>query len=113
MERDRGVGWNCSNCWIVDIRWTAVEAGTGNQKCRAPNDSGHRIIELQNATNEHADTLVRGLSGQELSETDSVIFDNLIFTKSSFHQQQTAAVHLLGTDYGEQVQVREMPLFFI
>ena len=68
-------------------------------------------IELQNAINEHAAIWVRGLSGQELSETETVIFENLVLTKSSYHQHLSGAAQNLGADYGEQAQVREIALF--
>jgi len=68
-------------------------------------------IEVQNAINEHADIWVRGLSGQELTEIETVIFINLVLTKSSYHQHLSNAAHNLGADYGEQAQVREMALF--
>ena len=68
-------------------------------------------IEVQNAINEHADIWVRGLSGQDLNETETVIFVNLVLTKGSYHQHQSGAAHDLGADYGEQVQVRELALF--
>ena len=68
-------------------------------------------IEVQNAINEHVDIWVTGLSGQELSETETVIFVNLVLTKSSYHQHLSRAAQNLGADYGEQAQVREMALF--
>ncbi|MDH3692677.1 MAG: hypothetical protein OEU36_24890 [Gammaproteobacteria bacterium] len=68
-------------------------------------------IELQNAINEHADIWVKGLSGQELGETETVRFENLVLTKSSYHQHLSGAAQNLGSDYGEQVQVRELALF--
>jgi hypothetical protein len=68
-------------------------------------------IELQTAINEHADIWVRGLSGQGLSETETVIFENLVLTKSSYHQHLSGAAQHLRADYGEQVQVRELALF--
>ncbi len=68
-------------------------------------------IELQNAINEHADTWLRGLAGQELAATEAVVFENLVLTKSSYHQHQSNAARNLGADYGEQAQVRELALF--
>ena len=65
-------------------------------------------IEVQNAINEHVDIWVTGLSGQELSETETVIFVNLVLTKSSYHQHLSSAAQNLGADYGAQAQVREM-----
>ncbi len=85
----------------------AQEIGNAERKMmRVANE-----IEVQNAINEHADIWVRGLSGQELSETETVIFVNLVVTKGSYHQHQSGAAHDLGADYGEQVQVRELALF--
>jgi hypothetical protein len=68
-------------------------------------------IEVQNAINEYGDIWVRGLTGQDLSETETVIFVNLVLTKSSYHQHLSGAAQNLGADYGEQVQVRELALF--
>ena len=41
-------------------------------------------IEMHNAINEHADTWARGLSGQELNETEAVIFENLVLNRNDF-----------------------------
>jgi hypothetical protein len=41
-------------------------------------------IEMNNAINENADIWARGLSGQELSTTEAVIFDNLLENFDSF-----------------------------
>jgi hypothetical protein len=85
----------------------AQEIGNAERKMmRVSNE-----IEVQNAINEHADIWVRGLSGQELSETEKVIFVNLVLTRGSYHQHLSGAAHDLGADYGEQVQVRELALF--
>ena len=68
-------------------------------------------IELRNAINEHADIWLRGLSGQELDESEAVRFKNLVLAKSSFHQHLAGAARELGSDWAEQVQVRELALF--
>ncbi len=57
-------------------------------------------IEVNNAIIENADIWARGLSGQGLSTTEAVIFENLIVNLNSFVHFNWRAAHDVGSGIG-------------
>jgi hypothetical protein len=53
-------------------------------------------VDLKSAINEHADIWARGNSGEDLDDTDSVIFQNLSVAHVAFYQSSYRAAQRLG-----------------
>ena len=68
-------------------------------------------IELQNSINEYADIWVRGNAGEDLDESEAVIFENLVLTKHLHHLHQSRAARLLGADIGEEAHRADLAFF--
>ena len=68
-------------------------------------------IEVNNAISEHAEIWVRGLSDQELNETEAVIFKNLLSNRDAFVFANWRAAQGLGSGVGATSRVANYSVF--
>ncbi len=68
-------------------------------------------IELSTFINEFANIWVKGNAGNDLDDSEAVIFENLVLTKTRYHQHQARAARHLGADVGETVHRGDLVYF--
>jgi len=69
------------------------------------------MIEMNNAINENAEIWARGLSGEELNESEAVIFKNLVRNREGFVFFNWRAAQDLRTAVGATATVAEFSAF--
>ncbi len=69
------------------------------------------FIELSNTINEYASVWVRGNAGGDLDDIETVIFENLVWAKTQFHQHESYAARNLGSQIGTKAHIVSLVSF--